>query len=83
MCPHIQLQNFISDKEPLIEEESLIFVDYYDMPELIEDEEFYIDMPELIDGEYFYDRPELHVEELEAYISEYIAENEYVREDNQ
>ena len=83
MCPHIQLQNFISDKEPLIEEESLIFVDYYDMPELIEDEEFYRDMPELIDGEYFYDRPELHVEELEAYISEYIAENEYVREDNQ
>ena len=46
MCPHIQLQNFISDKEPLIEEESLIFVDY-DMPELIEDKEFYRDIPEL------------------------------------
>ena len=63
MCPHIQLQNFISDKEPLIEEESLIFVDYYDMPELIEDEEFYRDMPELIEDKEFYrDIPELDVE---------------------
>ena len=62
MCPHIQLQNFISDKEPLIEE-SLIFVDYYDMPELIEDEEFYRDMPELIEDKEFYrDIPELDVE---------------------
>jgi hypothetical protein len=58
MCPHIQLQNFISNEEELIEE-SLMFVDDYDMPELIEDMELYSDMPELIDGEYFYDRPEL------------------------
>ena len=67
MCPHIQLQNFISDKEPLIEEESLIFVDYYDMPELIEDEEFYREMPELIEDEEFYrDMPEL-IEDKEFY----------------
>ena len=78
MCPHIQLQNFISDKEPLIEEESLIFVDYdmpeliedeeyRDMPELIEDEEFYRDMPELIEDEEFYrDMPEL-IEDKEFY----------------
>jgi hypothetical protein len=66
MCPHIQLQNFISNEEELIEE-SLMFVDDYDMPELIEDMEFYSDMPELIEDmefysnipEYFYDRPEL------------------------
>jgi len=44
-----------------------MFVDDYDMPELIEDMEFYSDMPELIEDmefysnipEYFYDRPEL------------------------
>jgi hypothetical protein len=81
MCPCIQLQNFISDKEEELIEESLMFVDDYDMPELIDPD--LIDIPELINGEYFYDRPELDVEELEAYISEYIAENEYVREDNQ
>uniref|UniRef100_A0A6C0E021 Uncharacterized protein n=1 Tax=viral metagenome TaxID=1070528 RepID=A0A6C0E021_9ZZZZ len=82
MCHHIQLQNFISDKEEELIEESLMFVDDYDMPELIDSD--LIDIPELINGEYFYDRPELDVGELlEAYISEYIAENEYVREDNQ
>ena len=78
MCPNIQLENFISEQEALIDE-SLIFVDDYDIPEIMEDLEFYRDMPELlIYDEYFYDRPE-----LDSYYNEYINENEYVREDNQ